>query len=133
MPDPATDPPFISGDDVRSDPPTATPREGQPHSHGKAPETGHPIEPSDRIEPPFNSDGWRVKILARRDAEAEAGAPMFMGIPDRWYELPGPKYRCENGHVSSRVLKSERGRDSCLACGGRLLMTFPEDDENTDV
>jgi len=58
----------------------------------------------------------------------EEGGEMFFGMPDRWYEPPGPKYRCVNDHVSKRVLKSEAaGCDLCLACHARLTLTFPED------
>lgn len=53
-----------------------------------------------------------------------------MGLPDRWYELPGPKFRCPNGHISRRVLKSEaRGGDLCLACHKFVILTHPEDSE----
>lgn len=62
----------------------------------------------------------------RRRADAEGG-PMFMGWPDRWY-AEGFLRRCENEHVSTMTLKSEAlGRDACLACMGRVHMTFPED------
>lgn len=68
---------------------------------------------------------WAKRV---RGEEAAKGAPMFMGIPDAWYEKPGPRYRCINDHVSSTVLKSEGlGRDACLECFGELVMTFPED------
>ena len=51
---------------------------------------------------------------------------MFLGIPDRWYEKPGPKYRCENEHVSRTILIGDRG-DRCMACDGPVMMTFPDD------
>lgn len=58
----------------------------------------------------------------------DAGAKMFLGIPEVWYEKPGPKYRCVNDHVSTMILKSEGlGRDACLECMGAMVMTFPED------
>lgn len=63
----------------------------------------------------------------RRIADAEDGE-MFMGWPDRWWA--DPHWRCENGHVSTVVLRSEAlGRDACLvgACRARLTLTFPED------
>lgn len=67
-----------------------------------------------------------VKRL-RKEAEA-SGAKMFLGIPDAWYDKPGPKFRCVNDHVSTTILKSEGlGRDACLACMGEVVMTFPED------
>ncbi len=64
------------------------------------------------------------------DREKTAGARMFMNWPDRWYD--DRKVRCENGHVSRTVLKSEGlGRSACLAggCGGRVVLTFPEDQD----
>lgn len=76
---------------------------------------------------------WDAELDALRDrarAERDAGAPMFIGRPDRWYEA-GLR-RCENGHVSTRTLSSEAlGRDACLAAGcmGRVALTFPEDVE----
>lgn len=60
------------------------------------------------------------------DREIAAGATVFMKWPDRWYE--SLLRRCGNGHVSKTVLKSEAlGRDACLACGGEVHLTFPED------
>lgn len=56
------------------------------------------------------------------------GGPFFLDRPERW--LDDPHFRCENGHVSTMVLKSEAlGRDACLAGGCRapLHLTFPED------
>jgi hypothetical protein len=65
-----------------------------------------------------------LRELARQ--EIEAGGSGFMGYPDRWYD--GMLRRCWSGHVSRMVLKSEYlGRDACLACGGMVTMTFPED------
>ncbi len=52
---------------------------------------------------------------------------MFLAIPDYWYDKPGPKYRCVNGHVSTCILKSESKGDLCLECYGPLMMTFPND------
>ena len=64
------------------------------------------------------------------DKERNAGAPMFMGRPDRWFEAP--LWRCRNGHVSKRFLRSEGANaDLCLACGCRVRLTFPEDEERT--
>lgn len=60
--------------------------------------------------------------------EARAGAAMFLGKPDRWYE--SPHWRCANGHVSVMYLITERG-GMCLAgnCGSFVWLTFPEDVE----
>jgi hypothetical protein len=61
--------------------------------------------------------------------EVRAGKPLFMGLPDHWYE-PRPTYRCRNHHVSQTALKSEaRGALLCLACGEPLALTFPGDQE----
>lgn len=63
------------------------------------------------------------ELRARADAE---GGEMFMGWPDRWWA--SPHWRCENDHVSTRVLRSEAaGRDACLACYAPVHLTFPED------
>ena len=64
---------------------------------------------------------------AKKEEERERGEPTFMGIPDRWYEAH--LFRCERGHVSSMILKTETRGDRCLACHGRVKMTFPEDYE----
>jgi hypothetical protein len=54
----------------------------------------------------------------------------FLGLPERWMDARPPRMRCVNGHVSTRVLKSERlGRTACLACGAPVRLTFPEDTE----
>lgn len=67
---------------------------------------------------------WRQERIDEEDGL------LFLGLPDRWFEAPGPKFRCVNGHVSSSVLKSEGlGRDACLACCGVVALTFPEDSE----
>ena len=77
---------------------------------------------------------WQAGAIGR-----EPG-PMFMGIPERWYadgpDRPyghpdrGAKFRCVNGHVSTRILKTECRGDRCLACDGNLVMTFPEDKDD---
>lgn len=70
-------------------------------------------------------------ILMRAAAfELKDGAEEFMGLPDRWYEKPGPKWRCRNGHVSTTYLKSEElGGNVCLACRAFVHLTFPEDED----
>ena len=69
---------------------------------------------------------WREALQRRSDAERNGGARMFMGRPDRWWDAG--KFRCENGHISTTVLKSEGlGRDACLDCYGEIAITFPED------
>lgn len=79
--------------------------------------------------------GGLAKAIAQRaEEELRAGAEEFMGLPDRWYEKPGPKWRCPNDHVSTMYLKSEKlGGDVCLAgtengpCLEFVCLTFPED------
>lgn len=67
-----------------------------------------------------------AELRLRAAAEKAAGAAMFFDWPDRWWEAN--RRRCENDHVSGCVLKSEAlGRDACLACNGRVTLTFPED------
>lgn len=65
-------------------------------------------------------------------AEIDKGEKLFLGIPDRWYDVH--KFRCYNGHVSTMVLKSEAlGGDACLECYSPVLMTFPEDEDDPVV
>lgn len=63
----------------------------------------------------------------RDDLAASEPGPKFMKLPDRWFDPPGPRFRCTNGHVSRCLLKSEERGDICLACGAPVLLTFPED------
>jgi hypothetical protein len=58
------------------------------------------------------------------DADAKEKGERFLGTPERW--LDNPKFRCENGHVSKTVLRSEKlKRQACLACEARIWLTFP--------
>jgi len=82
---------------------------------------GHPPAPSGDIE------ALRAWTLSNAQREEGSGEPLFLGIPDRWYE--DIHFRCPNGHVSTRVLRCEDDpRDRCLACGEPTVMTFPEDE-----
>jgi hypothetical protein len=72
-------------------------------------------------------DILREKILSLRLRCEKNGEPMFMGIPDSWYEDPGPKFRCVEDHVTNFVVKSEIVGDYCSVCHGPVLMTFPGD------
>ena len=46
----------------------------------------------------------------------ENNEPFFLNHPDSWYE-PHPVYGDENGHISTRYLKSEQLNDNvCLEC-----------------
>lgn len=58
--------------------------------------------------------------------EALCGTQFFLGLPERW--LDEPRWRCLNGHVSRRYLKSEEHGDLCLACEQPVRLTFPEDE-----
>lgn len=67
----------------------------------------------------------REKLVKLREAEGAAGQPVFLDIPDRWYERP--HWRCCNDHVSTMYLKAEKEGDSCLKCYAPVYLTFPED------
>jgi hypothetical protein len=64
--------------------------------------------------------------LAAIDRET---GPRFLDPPDRW--CCPPRWRCAAGHVSARYVQSERRGDRCLACDAPVLLTFPEDKEET--
>ena len=65
---------------------------------------------------------WQKQHIAK-----ETG-PLFMGLPDRWYD--DPHYRCPNGHISTTILKSEaKGCSCCLSCWEPVILTFSEDKE----
>lgn len=67
-----------------------------------------------------------------READARETGPRFLGLPDRWFEAPGPKWRCAAGHVSTMYLKSEKAGATCLGCLPAIepvWLTFPEDFE----
>ena len=69
----------------------------------------------------------RQLYLLRDELVTMEGGAMFMGLPDRWFEAPGPKFRCTQGHVSTCILKSTLHGDLCLNCQEPLMLTFPED------
>lgn len=54
--------------------------------------------------------------------------PMFLGIPERW--LDDPTWKCYNGHISKRYLKSEEYGDLCLACQTPVRMCDPDEREH---
>lgn len=72
-------------------------------------------------------DELKALQRARADHEASLGQPMFMGLPERWFERP--RWRCTAGHVSAFYIKSEEQGDLCPACRGRVVLTWPEDHE----
>lgn len=64
---------------------------------------------------------WAKK---ERDICKDNGDEMFLGWPDAWYEAG--HMGCQNGHVSSRSLKSEAiGGNVCLACFKPLTLLPP--------
>ena len=68
-----------------------------------------------------------AKLQALKDVAVVRGEPMFMGIPDSWFDKPGPLWRCPNDHVSSWYIQSEEKGDLCPDCYGNVRVTFPED------
>jgi len=65
---------------------------------------------------------WRAKLVS---IEEEAGAEMFMRLPDRWYE-EGPTWGCQNGHVSHMYIKSEEKGALCQECMTPVWLICPE-------
>lgn len=73
-------------------------------------------------------NAWYAPIRARIDEALKTGEPFWFGLPDAW--INPTKFRCSNGHVSARTLKSEERGDLCLACMCPVRITFPEDVED---
>lgn len=63
-------------------------------------------------------------------AAAAHGAAMFLGKPDRWHEAR--LLRCAEAHVSRSTLGTDKG-PRCLACGGRVFVTFPGDQDGRQL
>ncbi len=59
---------------------------------------------------------WRQNQIA---ALRNSGAEMFLGLPEIW--MDDPHFFCRNGHISTTILKTDRG-DKCLACGEPVLL-----------
>lgn len=77
----------------------------------------------------FVSEYQRRCPLVIVEADAKETGNRFSGRPERWWN--DPHWRCENGHVSTRYLKSEElGTDVCLSCRGWIWLTFPEDKDD---
>ncbi len=67
-------------------------------------------------------------LVEWRDSQIKK-EPLFLGLPEVWAE--NLTFACENGHVSTRYLKSEsRGFDACLACMKKVLLVPPGTTEN---
>lgn len=84
-----------------------------------------PHEHSEVEEKYIKANPWYAPIASAIRAEKQAGQPMFLGFPDRWFEKA--RYRCKNDHVSRTILKSEMRGDLCLECHSHVRLTFPED------
>lgn len=67
---------------------------------------------------------WMQPILDVRREISARGEEMFFGIPDAWYEPY--TVRCGGGHVSNRVLGTEKGAQ-CLECFSPCMITYPGD------
>jgi len=65
-----------------------------------------------------------IWLSEERQKYIDSGKELFLNTPDEWYE---PYHVvCENGHVSTRTLKSEAlGRNACLACMGEVYLCPP--------
>lgn len=61
-------------------------------------------------------------LLLRAKAAFQSDEPKFMGLPDAWFD--DRTVICQNGHVSTSILKTDRG-DRCLACTSQVLMVPP--------
>jgi hypothetical protein len=73
---------------------------------------------------PYTLDELQAALEPHIDRALHRGEPMFMGKPDRWYE--DAHWRCLNHHVSTMLLKTQRG-SVCLECGEPAVLTFPDD------
>jgi hypothetical protein len=67
---------------------------------------------------------WRHGEIARI---VVAGGDVFLGLPEAW--MDDPHFGCVQGHVSTRIVKTDRG-DRCPACDGAVVM-IPAMDEPT--
>lgn len=65
---------------------------------------------------------WRHGEIARI---VVAGGDVFLGLPEAW--MDDPHFGCVEGHVSTRVVKTDRG-DMCGACGCPVVMIPPMDE-----
>ena len=83
----------------------------------------------DVVRPPNDQVDWHWLNFVRPALIAAEEGPLSLGLPERWLE--DPHWRCVNGHVSIRYLKSEEfGCDLCLGCGASVRLTFPEDEDD---
>ncbi|WP_286842646.1 MULTISPECIES: hypothetical protein [Sphingobacterium] len=62
-------------------------------------------------------------LTSKKELAKNNGETMFQGIPDSWFE--SANWCCENGHVYSMYLKSEKYGSVCLGCGKPVFL-FPK-------
>ncbi len=68
------------------------------------------------------------RLISWRNSQIKEDEPLFLGLPEAWAD--DLTFACENGHVSTRYLKSERqGFDACLECGKNVLLVPPSTTE----
>jgi len=60
------------------------------------------------------------------------GVNLMGDLPERWFE-GDIQYRCSEGHVSPRTLKSGESGYLCRDCRLPVLVTFPEDTEESTL
>lgn len=65
---------------------------------------------------------WRHGEIARI---VVAGGSVFLGLPEAW--MDDPHFGCENGHVSTMVIKTDKG-DQCARCRRPMIMIPPLDE-----
>jgi hypothetical protein len=72
----------------------------------------------------MSSMRWRALVQlqeAEIDGARQDGAETFLGLPDAWYEPP--HWGCENGHVTTWYVKSERaGKSLCSVCMSPVVL-----------
>lgn len=77
----------------------------------------------------MTTDFERPQVIA--DADAREEGPRWLGLPERWMDPPGPRWRCANGHTSGWYIKSEElGYSKCPCCDSPVWLTFPEDKDD---
>lgn len=68
----------------------------------------------------------RLETMGKSEKCPKCGLPhLFKGKPERWWDAH--RWRCENDHVCSWYLKSERKGALCPTCYEPVVLTFPED------
>lgn len=81
------------------------------------------MAPGDRFLP--------AVLREQAESEMEGGAEFHRtgGMPVRWLRARPVRFRCENGHVREKFLKSQSlQRPACWLCSARVWVTWPEDE-----